>query len=418
MLNCVGRIGLGWASGQYLVFLTHQRIARYAPDADPYLFPATALLTGWGILTIWRLDAGFGLRQAMWLVFCTGVFLVGVRLPRNLDILRRYKYIFLTSGLLLTALTLIFGTNPGGIGPRLWLGCCGFYLQPSEPLKLLLIVYLAAYFADRLPIRTHLFPLLLPTLFLTGLALAILLIQRDLGTASIFIFLYASLVYMASGKRRLLLGSLGLLLLAGLVGYFFVDIIRYRLVAWLDPWVRPLRALVPGDPIAAGSGKWRIVRARPRHGRAGPGSRGTFGLYLYQHRRRNRTDGQLWPVDHPGIDRHTRLPDRHPRRKQLPPPVGRRDRRLLWRTKHPDHRRKPAPASADRGDLALRLLRRLVPADLLSGAVDPDPDQQRGGRRTGRITHCHALSDHGRAGLAGAAGLRAGKRLVGHRPLR
>lgn len=230
-------LGLGiWV---VLAFLAHQRIARYAPDADPYLFPATALLTGWGILTIWRLDAGFGLRQALWLVFCTGVFLVGMRLPSNLDLLRRYKYIFLTSGLLLTALTLLFGTNPGGAGPRLWLGCCGLYLQPSEPLKLLLIVYLAAYFADRLPIRTHLFPLLLPTMFLTGLALAILLIQRDLGTASIFIFLYAALVYMASGKRRLLLGSLGLLLLAGLVGYFFVDIIRYRLVAWLDPWVDP-----------------------------------------------------------------------------------------------------------------------------------------------------------------------------------
>jgi cell division protein FtsW (lipid II flippase) len=76
-------------------------------------------------------------------------------------------------------------------------------------------------------------------LFLTGLALAILLTQRDLGTASIFIFLYAAMVYLASGKRRLLLGSLGLLVLAALVGYFFVDIIRYRLAAWIDPWTDP-----------------------------------------------------------------------------------------------------------------------------------------------------------------------------------
>jgi cell division protein FtsW (lipid II flippase) len=230
---------IGLAIWFVLAFFAHKRITQFAPDADPYIFPATALLTGWGILSIWRLDSNFGLRQSLWLVFCTGVFLIGIRSPRNLDILRRYKYIFLTSGLLLTALTLVFGTNPNGIGPRLWLGCCGFYLQPSEPLKLLLLVYLAAYFADRLPIRSHLLPLLLPTFFLTGLALTILLIQRDLGTASIFIFLYAALVYMASGKRRFLLGSLGLLFLAGLVGYFFVDIIRYRLVAWLDPWVDP-----------------------------------------------------------------------------------------------------------------------------------------------------------------------------------
>jgi cell division protein FtsW (lipid II flippase) len=230
---------LGLIIWAIVVFLAHKQTAEHTPDADPYLFPATALLAGWGLLTIWRLDSGFGLRQALWLAFCTGVFIVGVRFPQNLDILRRYKYIFLVSGLLLTALTLIFGTNPGGSGPRLWLGCCGLYLQPSEPLKLLLVVYLAAFFADRMPIRTRLLPLILPSLFLTGLALAILLTQRDLGTASIFIFLYAAMVYMASGQRRLWLVSIGVLIIATLVGYFFVDIIRYRLTAWIDPWTDP-----------------------------------------------------------------------------------------------------------------------------------------------------------------------------------
>ena len=230
---------LGLTVWAMAVFLIHQQTARLAPDADPYILPAAALLAGWGLLTIWRLDAGFGMRQAFWLAFCAVIFGVGMRFPQNLEILRRYKYIFLISGLLLTALTLIFGTNPGGSGPRLWLGCCGLYLQPSEPLKLLLIVYLAAFLANRIPIQTRLLPLLLPSLFLTGLALAILLTQRDLGTASIFIFLYAVMVYMASGKRRILLIALGLLGVAGLVGYSFVDIIRFRLTAWIDPWTDP-----------------------------------------------------------------------------------------------------------------------------------------------------------------------------------
>lgn len=222
-----------------VVLMADREISRRAPDADPYLFPAAALLAGWGMLSIWRLEPAFGLRQSLWLAFSALIFLVGLKLPHKLEILLHYKYLFLTSGLLLTALTLVLGSNPGGAGPRLWLGCCGLYLQPSEPLKLLLVVYLAAYFSDRLPIRTHLLPLLFPTLILTGLALTILLIQRDLGTASIFIFLYATQVYLASGKRRLLLISLGLLVLAGLVGYFFVEIIRFRLAAWLDPWADP-----------------------------------------------------------------------------------------------------------------------------------------------------------------------------------
>jgi cell division protein FtsW (lipid II flippase) len=230
-------IGLGiWA---LFTLLAHRQITRYVPDADPYLLPGASLLAGWGLLSIWRLDPGFGLRQGIWLGVSMVIFLAGLRLPQNLDLLRRYKYIFLTSGLLLTALTLVFGTNPGGTGPRLWLGCCGLYLQPSEPLKLLLIIYLAAYFAGRIPIQTRLLRLLFPTLFLTGLAITILLIQRDLGTASIFIFLYAAIVYLASGKQRLLFISLGLLAVSALTGYYLVDVIRIRISTWLDPWTDP-----------------------------------------------------------------------------------------------------------------------------------------------------------------------------------
>ena len=141
--------------------------------------------------------------------------------------------------MLLTSLTLIFGSNPAGTGPRLWLGCCGIYLQPSEPLKLLLVGYLAAYLADRLPARDRLIPLLFPTLFVTGLALLLLLVQRDMGTASIFILLYATIVYVALGRKRVLLISAGMLSLAGLAGYFLIGLIRLRIDAWINPWLDP-----------------------------------------------------------------------------------------------------------------------------------------------------------------------------------
>lgn len=222
-----------------VVYLVQRQFSRHTPDADPYLFPIAALLSGWGLLSIWRLSEGFGLRQAAWLVISIMILQAGLKFPKNLDLLRRYKYLFLTSGLLLTALTLILGSNPGGNGPRLWLGCCGIYLQPSEPLKLLLIIYLAAYFAEKNTAHARLLPLLYPTLFLTGLALLILFIQRDLGTASIFIFLYAAIVYMASGRRVLLFISLAILVITALAGYFLVDIIQVRINTWLDPWTDP-----------------------------------------------------------------------------------------------------------------------------------------------------------------------------------
>jgi cell division protein FtsW (lipid II flippase) len=222
-----------------VVYLVQRQFSRHTPDADPYIFPIAALLAGWGLLSIWRLSESFGLRQAAWLVISIVMLLAGLKFPKNLDVLRRYKYILLTGGLLLTGLTLVLGSNPGGAGPRLWLGCCGIYLQPSEPLKLLLIVYLAAYFAGRDVAHARLLPLLYPTLFLTGLALLILFFQRDLGTASIFIFLYAAIVYMASGRRVLLLFSLTALVVTALAGYFLVDIIQVRIDTWLDPWADP-----------------------------------------------------------------------------------------------------------------------------------------------------------------------------------
>ncbi|HUG35250.1 MAG TPA: FtsW/RodA/SpoVE family cell cycle protein [Anaerolineales bacterium] len=222
-----------------LIFLIHNAIIKYLPDADPYLFPAAALLSGWGLLTIWRLDPRLGARQAIWLDISLLVFLLGLRLPASLMFLRRYKYLLLTGSIVLVGLTLLFGTNPLGFGPRLWLGYGGFYFQPSEPLKLLLIAYIAAYLADRLAIRARLIPLIFPTFIVSSLAVLLLLVQRDLGTASIFMALYTIIIYLATGRRRTLLISISLILLFGVGGYYFVDIVRARIESWLNPWADP-----------------------------------------------------------------------------------------------------------------------------------------------------------------------------------
>ncbi|MDD5468415.1 MAG: FtsW/RodA/SpoVE family cell cycle protein [Anaerolineales bacterium] len=244
---------LGVAIWLGMLLLAHRASLRWLPECDPYLLPAAALLSGWGLLTIWRLSPYFGMRQSLWLLVVLALFILGMRLPSDMAFLRRYKYLALTSGLLLTALTLIFGSNPaGGDLPRLWLGCCGIYLQPSEPLKLLLIVYLAAYLAgssawaltspglSRLPQAAPTTLLqLAPTLLMTGLALLLLVAQRDLGTATLFLSLYAAVVYVASGRARFLaLSALGILA-AGATGYALFDVVRLRIDAWINPWLDP-----------------------------------------------------------------------------------------------------------------------------------------------------------------------------------
>ncbi len=213
--------------------------SRYLPERDPFILPLAGLLTGWGLLTIWRLTPAFGLRQSLWLLLGIAAMIATLRLPRDLRYIRDFKYLWLTGGLLLTGLTLVLGTNPSGAGPRLWLGCCGFYIQPSEPLKLLLIGYLAAYLADRQFLIPNLLPLLAPTLVMTGLTVLLLVVQRDLGTASIFLILYTAVTYFATGKKRVLIISGVILVVAAVLGYFLFDVVRLRIEAWINPWLDP-----------------------------------------------------------------------------------------------------------------------------------------------------------------------------------
>lgn len=231
-----------WLAGFVVL---HRMIRKHLPERDPYLLPIVALLSGLGLLTIWRLDGqnniftSFGFRQTIWLALAFFVFGAGLRFPIFLTWLRRYKYIWLTGGLLLMVLTFLFGTYPSGIGPNLWLQFGGLYLQPSEILKILLVVYLAAYLADRLAGSLNLLQLLAPTIILISAATLLLLAQRDLGTASIFILLYFSIIYLASGKRRILAIGAVIFLAAAVGGYFGFQVIQLRINAWLNPWFDP-----------------------------------------------------------------------------------------------------------------------------------------------------------------------------------
>lgn len=239
---------LGLAVWIGVTWLVHTQLSRLLPERDPFLFPIAALLGGWGLLTIWRISSTLAVRQSIWLLLIGMVVVLAIRFDsvrmdgRILSLLRRFKYIWLTSGLLLTATTLILGTNPIGAGPRLWLGCCGVYFQPSEPLKLLLIIYLAAYLADRqtqaIP-QAKLLPLLAPTLLMTGLALLLLFFQRDLGTAVIFMALYAVIIYVGTGRKTVLFASLAVLLVAAIAGFYLFNVVNQRLGAWINPWVDP-----------------------------------------------------------------------------------------------------------------------------------------------------------------------------------
>lgn len=229
----------GFITWAVITFFVNHQIKESFSDSDLFLFPLTSLLTGMGILTIWRLVPAFGFRQSIWYLLIGSIFIYISRRPINLNLLKKYKYIWLSTGLVITALTILLGVNPMGGGPRLWLGCCGLYFQPSEPLKLLFIIYLSAYFADRLPLKVSFIPLIIPSMIITAIALLILIVQQDLGTALIFIFIYTTLLFIATGRKIVLLLFVFISTISSMIGYYLFDVVRIRIDSWLNPWIDP-----------------------------------------------------------------------------------------------------------------------------------------------------------------------------------
>ncbi len=235
-----------WLAGASLI---HRTVVKKFNDWDAIILPAAFLLVGWGMLTIWRLSFVFGIRQTMWYILAVLMGYFVLRSEKFLDTLKKYKYVILILGMTLAVLTFFFGTYPGGEGPKLWLGFHGIYFQPSEPLKLILIIYLAAFFSEKYYLKFDLLQTILPTLILFGASLFILVGQRDMGTALIFIVIYIGMLYSIFGKKRIL--GIGALIVgfAAVVGYLFIDLIRIRFQAWVFPW------------LDAQSGSYQIIQS-------------------------------------------------------------------------------------------------------------------------------------------------------------
>ena len=227
----------------------HVVLNRRLPARDPLLFPLAMFLVGWGIILVARLVPPYANRQALWLVIGLGAMLAVTLLPDDLRWLRRYRYTWLIGGLALLVITILVGQNPAHTGPRLWLwlGFGRVYYQPSELLKILLVVFLASYFADHQPYlredtirvgpwRVPSPAFLAPVLLMWGVCVVMLVWQKDLGAATLFFVVFMVMLYLASGQTLLLVGGALLLIAAGAVAYTLFSVVALRVDIWWNPW--------------------------------------------------------------------------------------------------------------------------------------------------------------------------------------
>ncbi len=220
-------------------FCVQHFATKWLTKFDPYILPIVFLLIGWGNLTIWRLSASLGFRQSIWILVGSVALLVIIRFPILMEKLARYRYVWLFLCLMMVGFTLLPGFLTSSGNPSLWITIGSMHLQPSEPLKLFLIVYLASYFADRPNVNPRSWPVIIPSLFIVMITTLMLLMQKDMGTASLILMLYAFMLYAITKKKTALVVAAIILITAGFAGYQAIDVIRIRVDAWLNPWLDP-----------------------------------------------------------------------------------------------------------------------------------------------------------------------------------
>jgi len=141
-------------------------------------------------------------------------------------------------------------------GARRWIGPGPLQFQPSEVMKLALVLYTASLLARR-PARVHdLRELTKPLLLVVGAACLLVITQPDLGTAMVIAFTLATML-VAAGMPLRKLALVGGAVVAVLLLYALAEpYARARLTSFIDPWAHASSSgfqAVQGQ-IAIGSG--------------------------------------------------------------------------------------------------------------------------------------------------------------------
>ncbi len=245
-----------------------------APESDPVLLPIVALLSGIGLAFVTRLDPELAASQVVWILVGIGIMVVTLAAVRSLERLARYKYTLMLAGLVLLLLPAFVGTEVNGA--KLWLRIGGYSFQPAELAKILIVLFLAAYLAERrevlsvstnrvagvwLPSARHLGPLL----FMWAISLVVLVMEKDLGSSLLFFGMFLVIIYVATGRPAYVIFGGGLFAVGATAAYFMFGHVQQRVAIWLDPFADPsgqgyqlvqsLFALAAGAMTGVGIGK-------------------------------------------------------------------------------------------------------------------------------------------------------------------
>lgn len=202
---------------------------------------ANGSMDPWASRQMTRFGVGLG--------FMMVVALIDIRL------LMRYAYVGYAIAFVLLVAVEVKGTI--GMGAQRWIDLGFIQLQPSEVMKITLVLALARYFHGAAPEDVRRLGFLVPPVLLALAPAGLVLRQPDLGTA-LMLLMGSATIFFVAGIRMWVFGAIGALGLAAIpIGWQFLhDYQKNRVLTFLDPERDPLGAgyHITQSKIALGSG--------------------------------------------------------------------------------------------------------------------------------------------------------------------
>jgi rod shape determining protein RodA len=218
---------LGKVAGERVRFLAH---------IDWYLFIAALAIALLGLVTMrsFSVENAFFERQTIWIVLAVAVFFI-TSIPDYAFLRRTWVVVGLYGAVAaMLAFVYTFGSIVLGSQQRFDLGL--FFVQPSDPAKLVLIAVLAKYFARRHIAIQHVRHILVSGAY-AFVIFALVFFQPDFGSAIIIGAIWLGMVLVAgiSWKHLATLFLTGLVIGVGLWSYGLQDYQKQRVISFLHP---------------------------------------------------------------------------------------------------------------------------------------------------------------------------------------
>lgn len=219
---------------------------------DQLLLPLALGLTAIGLVLVQRLAPSLLIAQVSWLLVGGGAFVAAILVPRDLTLLARFKYTWALLGLGLLVVPLLPGLGREINGARIWVGLGAINFQPAEAVKILLVLFFAGYLEEHRellarpperigPLPVPPLPYLLPILLMWGVAMAVMILQKDLGTALLFFGIFVAMLYLATGRIAYSLAAIVMLVGGSWAAAQLFAHVNSRIAVWLAPFSDEMR---------------------------------------------------------------------------------------------------------------------------------------------------------------------------------